>query len=254
MYLHKVPLVRKRGRAKQVLMLLFLFIVNCACAETFQFNLTFIVKNDTTDNKAVSLNDYLVSYKIKDKKMEYLAHIKREKGFRLDLESGEEYTFTFTKPGYTMQKVVVDTKIPDKRDKEKFRKMLCILNFEKAPIEFIVGNSKPVVRICYRPDIKEFDYDPNYTFAPIDVDLIKKRDKLFNKAWWLLHDGNYKGALAAFADLIQKNPQDLASIYNHGKAAFKLNDKKTACADWSKVKSMNKEFADNLLKSYCSEK
>ena len=235
----------------------FIFLVSVITAqcETFKFNLTFIVKNDTiTLKKSTSLTDYLITYKVADKKNEDLAPIKKEKGFRLDLEFNKEYIFTFSKPGYVIQRIVINTTIPDRRDNEKFRKMLCLVNLERAPIEFIIANAKPVKRINYNITKKEFAYDASYLFTSMDVEVIKKRDKIFNKGWWQFHNGNYKEALATFADLIQKNPQDVASLYNHGKAALKLNNKKAACADWNAIKALNKDYANDLLRDYCTDK
>ncbi len=234
------------------LLLVFIFVFSYARSETYKLNITFIVKNDTTATKSVSLTDYTITYKEKDAKKEEIAPIKREKGLRLDLDLNKEYIFSFTKLGYVMKKVLVDTKVPDKREKEKFNKMICIVNLEKAPIEVILANSKPVVKIYYHPGKANFDFDSTYTFTSMDKELIKKRDKIFNHAWWQLHDGNYKGALESFANMLLKNPQDIAALYNHGKAAYKLNDKKTACADWSAIKALNKEYADSLLKDYCT--
>ena len=77
---------------------------------------------------------------------------------------------------------------------------------------------------------------------------------MFSKGLTQLHEGKYKEALEVFTTMLKKNPIDIAALHNHGKAALKLNDTKTACEDWNAIKDLNKEYADDLLKEYCSGK
>ena len=241
------------GVMRCLLAVVFLFLGTSAFSESFKFNITFIVKNDTTPQKALPLTDYLITYKDKDAKENEYALIRREKGFRLNLEFDKEYTFIFTKDGYITKSVMIDTKIPNKREKEKFEKMLCIINLEKSPLEFFIKYAKPVEKIFYDPVKADFGFDHSYMLTPMDVELIKKRDKLFNKGWWQLHDGNFKAAKETFSEMLKKNPNDIAALYYHGEVAYKLKDNKTACSDWNAIKALKKDYADDLLKEYCKD-
>ncbi len=215
--------------------------------------MTFIVKNENSTDKA-SLTDYYINYKTKEMKGDEQAPIKKEKGFRLDLDLNQEYTFIINKPGYVSKTIFINTTVPDKRETAKFDSILCIVSLDKAPVDYIIAWSRPFLKISYHADKNEFAYDTDYVLTSWDLDLIKKRDKLFNKGLTLLHEAKYKEAFEIFTAMLKKNPQDIAALYNHGRAAYKLNNKTTACADWQAIQNLNKEFADNLIKGFCKEK
>ena len=241
----------KRDLFKYLLILDLLCSFVNAYSETFKLNMTFIVKNEYSSDKT-SLTDYYINYKTKEMKGDEQAPIKKEKGFRLDLELNQEYTFIINKPGYISKTIFINTTVPDKREMVKFDSILCIMALDKAPVDFIIAWSRPFLKISYHTDKNEFAYDTDYTLTSWDLDLIKKRDKLFNKGLAMLHEGKYKDALEIFTAMLKKNPQDIAALYSHGRAAYKLNNKATACADWQSIRNFNKDFADNLIKDFCS--
>ncbi len=83
--------------------------------------------------------------------------------YTVDLDLGAEYLFTATKLGYIAKSVVVDTHIPNGREKEEFAKFLVEVELTKQPEDQEISYSQPVGRIKYTNEMDDFDFDKDYT-------------------------------------------------------------------------------------------
>lgn len=83
--------------------------------------------------------------------------------YTVDLDLGAEYLFTSTKMGYVTKSVVVDTHVPNGREKEEFNKFLVEVELTKQPKDQEISYSQPVGRIKYTNESGDFDFDKDYT-------------------------------------------------------------------------------------------
>ena len=83
--------------------------------------------------------------------------------YTVDLDLGAEFLFTCTKMGYITKSVVVDTHVPNGREKEEFAKFLVEVELTKQPEDQEVTYSQPVGRIKYTNETQDFDFDKDYT-------------------------------------------------------------------------------------------
>ncbi len=81
----------------------------------------------------------------------------------VDLELGSDFVFTFTKPGHITKQVIINTVIPNGREKEDFAKFTADVGLEMQPEDKIVTYSQPVGRIKYNGLVGDFDFDKDYT-------------------------------------------------------------------------------------------
>ena len=84
--------------------------------------------------------------------------------YEYDLDYGNEYLFTFTKPGYITKKIIFNTKVPEDRIAEGFVPFPFIVTLFKQydDINTVVFN-QPVGIIGFSLEVDDFDYDTDYT-------------------------------------------------------------------------------------------
>jgi len=84
--------------------------------------------------------------------------------YEFDLDYGNEYLFTFTKPGYITKKIIFNTKVPGDRIAEGFVPFPFIVTLFKQydDINTVVFN-QPVGKIGFNLEVDDFDYDTDYT-------------------------------------------------------------------------------------------
>jgi hypothetical protein len=83
--------------------------------------------------------------------------------YNVDLDLGAEYKLVFTKMGYVTKTVIIDTHIPNGREKDEFAKFSATVELAKQPEEEIITYTQPVGRIKYCMSSGDFDYDKDYT-------------------------------------------------------------------------------------------
>ncbi len=71
-----------------------------------------------------------------------------------ELPLGYEYTFAFTKLGYITQNVIIDTHVPENRERGKFRKQIFSVELGKERDKDVQYN----IKLAYNMDIADFDY------------------------------------------------------------------------------------------------
>lgn len=72
----------------------------------------------------------------------------------VDLPLGYEYTFAFTKLGYVTQNVIIDTHVPENRERGEFRKQVFSVELGKERDKDVQYN----IKLAYNMDIGDFDY------------------------------------------------------------------------------------------------
>lgn len=81
----------------------------------------------------------------------------------IDLELGSNFVFTFTKPDHITKQVIIDTHVPNGREKEDFGKFTAEVGLEMQPEDKVVTYSQPVGKIKYSGERNDFDFDKDYT-------------------------------------------------------------------------------------------
>jgi hypothetical protein len=83
--------------------------------------------------------------------------------YSVDLDLGAEYALVFTKMGYITKTVMIDTHVPNGREKEEFAKFTATVELAKQPEDEVITYSQPVGRIKYSVPFGDFDFDKDYT-------------------------------------------------------------------------------------------
>lgn len=94
----------------------------------------------------------------------------------VDLELGSDFVFTFTKPGHITKQVIINTIVPNGREKEDFAKFTADVGLEMQPEDKIVTYSQPVGRIKYNGLVGDFDFDKDYTKTATESQLKDKEN------------------------------------------------------------------------------
>ena len=94
----------------------------------------------------------------------------------VDLELGSDFVFTFTKPGHITKQVIINTVIPNGREKEDFAKFTADVGLEMQPEDQIVTYSQPVGRIKYNGLSGDFDFDKDYTKTATEAQIKDKEN------------------------------------------------------------------------------
>lgn len=94
--------------------------------------------------------------------------------YNVELDLGAEFILTFTKPGHITKAVVIDTHVPNGREKEDFAKFTAEVGLEMQPEDQIITYSQPVGKIKYSMVSGDFDYDKDYTKTATEA---QKRDR-----------------------------------------------------------------------------
>lgn len=83
--------------------------------------------------------------------------------YTIDLDFGAEYMITCTKMGYITKSLVVDTHIPNGREKEDFSLYTAEVELAPQPEYQEITYNQPVGRIKYSMESGDFDADRDYT-------------------------------------------------------------------------------------------
>ncbi len=123
-------------------------------APKFNIKLKFSIDHGGLENSLITITRDGKPYRIIDP----------NKGkYFIDLELGSEFVFTFTKPGYITKVVVVDTHVPNGREKQELAKMVSEVSLQPQPEDQVITYSQPVGKIKYSMVSGEFDFDNDYT-------------------------------------------------------------------------------------------
>jgi len=82
--------------------------------------------------------------------------------------------------------------------------------------------------------------DPNYV------------DALLTRATNKDDAGEHKDALKDYDKVIELDPKNDLAYFNRGNTKFSLGDKKGACEDWTKAKSLGSPYAQDRLNEECN--
>jgi hypothetical protein len=135
------------------IMLLFSPVLHAQEAK-LNLKIKFNIVKGKLDNSLISITRDGQPYKVIDP----------SKGkYKLDLEMGSNFVFTFTKPGYVTKAVIVDTHIPKGREAEYFNEFGADVTLEPQPEDKIITYSQPVGKIKYSNVSGDFDFDNDYT-------------------------------------------------------------------------------------------
>lgn len=86
---------------------------------------------------------------------------------------------------------------------------------------------------------KAIEIDPNFIEA------------LLYRATNLDNSGEHHKAILEYDKVIQLEPQNHLAYFNRGNSKFSLNNKISACADWTKAKELGSEYAQERLDMEC---
>lgn len=118
-------------------------------------NIKFIIENG-------SLDDAKIEIRKNGKTVKNMDDVKSKT--RLELEYGNDYMFTFSKPGYVTKRIIFSTKLPPEMMMAEFEEYpFSVSLFEQYEGVNAVVFNQPIARISYRDEKKDFDYDTDYT-------------------------------------------------------------------------------------------
>lgn len=153
------PFYKKR-MLPAVIRLVFLFlsvipaIAKAQDAPRFSVKLKFSVDKGGLENSLITITRDGKPYRVIDP----------NKGkYFIDLELGSEFVLSFTKPGYISKAIVIDTHVPNGREKDDFAKFLAEVSLQQQPQDQVVTYTQPVGRIKYSTASNDFDFDHDYT-------------------------------------------------------------------------------------------
>ncbi|MDQ3048081.1 MAG: hypothetical protein M3R27_11070, partial [Bacteroidota bacterium] len=150
-----------------ILVICFSFSSKGQEAPKFNIKLKFSVQQGGLDNSLITITRNGSPYRVIDP----------SKGkYSIELELGSEFLFTFTKPGHITKSVLIDTHVPNGREKEEFGKFVADVGLELQPTEQIVTYSQPVGRIKYSNPSGDFDFDKDYTATAKEMEKVAKEN------------------------------------------------------------------------------
>ena len=139
-----------------ILMLLLLFssgIMYSQVISTLNVTLKLKVRDGDLKNSLITITKKGAPYKV----------IEPDKGgYAVDLTLGYEFEFTYTKVGYITKIVLVNTHVPEPREKGTFAKLVSEVELEKQPDDHSVHHSLPSARIAYNNSKGDFDFEKDY--------------------------------------------------------------------------------------------
>lgn len=151
-------------------LLMFLFFASSAlCAQEIPVvNVTLILKiiNGDLKNSQISINKTNAPYIVVEPSKE---------GDAVDLPLGFEYTITFTKMGYTTKLMLVDTHVPENREKGDFERQISDVTLEKLSGKLEDNYVQMIGKIKYSMSKADFDFDK---VSAAKDDKTKKSDKV----------------------------------------------------------------------------
>ncbi len=155
----------KRARYFIALFLLCCSSFLLAQAPLFSIKLKFSVQQGGLENSLITITRDGKPYRVIDP----------SKGkYFIDLELGSDFLFTFTKLNHISKQVIINTVIPNGREKEPFNKFTMEVGLEMQPEDKVVTYTQPVGRIKYSGLTGDFDYDKDYTQTATEA---QKKDK-----------------------------------------------------------------------------
>ncbi len=148
-----------------ILMLFFSFIGLAQTVPLFGIKLKFSVQQGGLENSLITITRDGKPYRIIDP----------SKGkYFIDLELGSNFVFTFSKPGHITKQVIINTVVPNGREKEDFAKFTAEVGLELQPEDKIVTYTQPVGKIKYSGNDGDFNFDKDYTQTATEL---QKKDK-----------------------------------------------------------------------------
>ena len=148
-----------------ILLLFFSSEIMAQTAPLFSIKLKFSVQQGGLDNSLITITRDGKPYRIIDP----------SKGkYFIDLELGSDFIFTFTKPGHITKQVIINTVVPNGREKEDFAKFTAEVGLEMQPEDKIVTYTQPVGKIKYNGNDGDFNFDKDYTQTATEA---QKKDK-----------------------------------------------------------------------------
>lgn len=138
-----------------LLLIVFTFpIATAQEAPKFSVKIKFSCQQGGLENSLITIMKNGSAYRIIDP----------NKGkYFIDLDLGSEFKLIFTKPGHISKTVVIDTHVPNGREKEDFAKFDAIVSLAMQPEDQIITYSQPVGRIEYSENKQDFDFNKDYT-------------------------------------------------------------------------------------------
>lgn len=108
--------------------------------------------------------------------------------------------------------------------------------------------NKKAVNVQYVLPIKFF-LENNDPFT--DEEILAIANNHYKKGIAFAEEKKYKDALEEFDYTIFCLPSDINTLYQRGIAFHNLKKDKEACDEWNKVKFLENNIADEMLKKYC---
>ncbi|MES2139498.1 MAG: hypothetical protein V4511_07295 [Bacteroidota bacterium] len=104
----------------------------------------------------------------------YIVIEPNKEGDAVDLPLGFEYSITFTKMGYNTKRMLVDTHVPENREKGDFERQIADITLEKLSGKLEDNYVQMIGKIKYSMTKADFDFDKG---AVPKEDKTKKNDK-----------------------------------------------------------------------------
>ncbi len=104
----------------------------------------------------------------------YIVIEPNKEGDAVDLPLGFEYSITFTKMGYNTKRMLVDTHVPENREKGDFERQIADVTLEKLSGKLEDNYVQMIGKIKYSMSKADFDFDK---VPAAKEDKVKKNDK-----------------------------------------------------------------------------
>jgi len=132
---------------------------------TVNVTLKLKIKDGDLKNSQITITKKGAPYKVIDP---------TSNGTAVDLPLGFEYVFTFSKIGYVTNSVVVNTHVPENREKGKFAKQISEVELEKQSGKLEDNYVHVIGQIMYNMSKGDFDFDKG---SIAKTDKIKKNEQ-----------------------------------------------------------------------------
>lgn len=176
------------------------------------------------------LNDYLIA------NLQYPAN-----SILWNEEGVEVVKFVVTPNGEVTDLAVINS-ISREIDREVFR----VLNTTSGKWRPILENDKPVAR----------EKEVSITFSTEGANTYERFLRIAknsfvagNKKFYVKE--NYRSALYMYDRVVCYMPHDKSALLTRGMCKYQLGDKKGACIDWNRVKTLGGMESDSFLNAFC---
>lgn len=157
----------KKNKATILLLLLFFASSILRAQEIPVVNVTFKLKIINGDLKNSQIT-------ITKTEAPYIVIEPNKEGDAVDLPLGFEYTITFTKMGYNTKRMLIDTHVPENREKGDFERQIADVTLEKLSGKLEDNYVQMIGKIKYSMSKADFDFDK---VPAAKEDKTKKIDK-----------------------------------------------------------------------------